>query len=160
MDLTKLRKGATVHYRDGSKATVQYVERMSSSYEWDVSIVTDVYSAGLHMKDGRHYETPRGGTDPRDIVAIRYGQETPSEKPSDDIVKQPSHYTQYEIEPVTFIMVNRLSFEIGNIVKYACRAGDKIYPGMDWNQSRITDLEKVRRYAEMEINRIKGEEIL
>jgi hypothetical protein len=57
-------------------------------------------------------------------------------------------------------MVNRLSFEIGNIVKYACRAGDKIYPGMDWNQSRITDLEKVRRYAEMEINRIKGESVL
>jgi hypothetical protein len=79
---------------------------------------------------------------------------------AEDIIREPSHYTQYEIEPVTFIMVNRLSFEIGNIVKYACRAGDKIYPGMDWNQSRITDLEKVRRYAEMEINRIKGEDIL
>lgn len=79
---------------------------------------------------------------------------------AEDIIKEPRHYTQYEIEPVTFIMVNRLSFEIGNIVKYACRAGDKIYPGMDWNQSRITDLEKVRRYAEMEINRIKGEDIL
>jgi hypothetical protein len=79
---------------------------------------------------------------------------------AEDIIKEPSHYTQYEIEPVTFIMVNRLSFEIGNIVKYACRAGDKIYPGMDWNQSRITDLEKVRRYAEMEINRIKGKDIL
>jgi len=77
-----------------------------------------------------------------------------------DIIKQPPHYTQYEIEPVTFIMVNRLSFEVGNMVKYACRAGDKIYPGMDYNQSRITDLEKVRRYAEMEINRIKGEDIL
>lgn len=79
---------------------------------------------------------------------------------AEDIIREPRHYTQYEIEPVTFIMVNRLSFEIGNIVKYACRAGDKIYPGMDWNQSRITDLEKVRRYAEMEINRIKGEDIL
>ena len=77
-----------------------------------------------------------------------------------DIIKEPAHYTQYKIEPVTFIMENRLTFEIGNIVKYACRAGDKIYPGMDWNQSRITDLEKVRRYAEMEINRIKGEDVL
>ena len=76
------------------------------------------------------------------------------------IIKEPAHYTQYEIEPVTFIMVNRLPFEIGNIVKYACRAGDKRYPEMDYNQSRITDLEKVRRYAEMEINRIKGEDIL
>ena len=77
-----------------------------------------------------------------------------------NIVKQPSHYTQYEIEPVTFIMVNRLSFEIGNIVKYACRAGSKLYPEMDYKDSRITDLEKVRRYAEMEINRLKGEDIL
>lgn len=76
------------------------------------------------------------------------------------IVNQPSHYTQYEIEPVTFIMVNRLSFEIGNIVKYACRAGSKLYPDMDYKESRITDLEKVRRYAEMEINRLKGEDIL
>jgi len=76
------------------------------------------------------------------------------------IIKEPAHYTQYEIEPVTFIMVNRLSFEIGNIVKYACRAGSKLYPEMDCNQSRITDLEKVRRYAEMEINRLKGKDIL
>jgi len=35
-----------------------------------------------------------------------------------------------------------------------------LYPGQDETQSRITDLEKVRRYAEMEINRLKGEEIL
>lgn len=79
---------------------------------------------------------------------------------TDDIVNKPSHYTQYEIEPVTFIMANRLPFEIGNIVKYACRAGSKLYPNQDYRQSRITDLEKVRRYAEMEINRLKGEEIL
>ena len=79
---------------------------------------------------------------------------------TDDIVVKPSHYTQFKIEPVTFVMENRLSFEIGNIVKYACRAGSKLYPGQDATQSRITDLEKVRRYAEMEINRLKGEEIL
>lgn len=78
----------------------------------------------------------------------------------DDIVVKPSHYTQFKIEPVTFVMENRLSFEIGNIVKYACRAGSKLYPGQDETQSRITDLEKVRRYAEMEINRLKGEDIL
>jgi len=79
---------------------------------------------------------------------------------SSGIVKHPKHYTQYHIEPVTFIMSNRLSFEIGNIVKYACRAGSKLYPDQDETQSRITDLEKVRRYAEMEINRLKGEPIL
>ena len=46
----------------------------------------------------------------------------------DDVVVKPSHYTQYKIEPVTFIMENRLSFEVGNMVKYACRAGHKMYP--------------------------------
>jgi hypothetical protein len=78
----------------------------------------------------------------------------------DPIVVRPSHYTQYKIEPVTFIMENRLSFEIGNICKYACRAGSKLYPGQDETESRITDLRKVQRYAEMEINRLRGEPIL
>jgi len=89
-------------------------------------------------------------------------------KPSvDDIINKPSHYTQYKIEPCTFIMVNRLSFEVGNMVKYACRAGSKLYPMpdgsggfLDETESRIIDLEKVRRYAEMEINRLRGESIL
>ena len=79
---------------------------------------------------------------------------------TDNIVVKPSHYTQYNIEPVTFIMENRLSFEIGNIVKYACRAGHKMYPDQDYKQSRITDLRKVMRYAEMEINRLEGKEVL
>jgi hypothetical protein len=78
----------------------------------------------------------------------------------DDVVVKPSHYTQYKVEPVTFIMENRLSFEIGNIVKYACRAGHKMYPDQDYTQSRITDLRKVMRYAEMEINRLEGKEVL
>lgn len=76
------------------------------------------------------------------------------------IVKHPPHYTQYKIEPVTFIMINRLSFEVGNMVKYACRAGSKLYPGQDETESRITDLRKVQRYAEMEINRLQGKDIL
>ena len=76
------------------------------------------------------------------------------------IVKHPPHYTQYKIEPVTFIMTNRLSFEVGNMVKYACRAGSKLYPGQDETESRITDLRKVQRYAEMEINRLQGKDIL
>ena len=88
------------------------------------------------------------------------GSESVNDPERDDIVVKPSHYTQFKIEPCTFIMEKRLSFEVGNMVKYACRAGSKLYPGQDATQSRITDLEKVRRYAEMEINRLKGEEIL
>ena len=81
---------------------------------------------------------------------------------SSDIVKHPKHYTQYQIEPITFIMENDPEgrFAKGNIIKYVCRAGSKLYPGQDATQSEITDLEKVRRYAEMRINQLRGESIL
>lgn len=73
-----------------------------------------------------------------------------------DHVNRPSHYTQYTIEPIEFIMHNELPFHIGNIVKYAVRAGHKMYPNMDKTMSEITDLQKVMRYAEMRINQLQG----
>ena len=160
MDLTKLEKGATVHYRDGSKATVEHVERSPTEYGWDVTISTDVHGIGLHKKDGRDQNTPRGETGPQDIVAIVTTQGKSSEASSDDIVNQPSHYARYKIEPVTFTMVNNLDFATGNIVKYSLRAGHKTYAGKTADESAIIDLQKVIRYAEMKINLIKGEDVL
>lgn len=77
--------------------------------------------------------------------------------PQEDIVDKPRHYTRWEIEPITFIMRNGFEFWRGNIVKYASRAGYKIYDGMDQEDSEIKDLEKVIRYCEMRINQINGE---
>lgn len=74
-----------------------------------------------------------------------------------DKVNKPSHYTKWKIEPITYIMRNGMEFWRGNIIKYASRAGAKAYDGMDLVESEITDLEKVRRYAEMRINQLKGE---
>lgn len=74
-----------------------------------------------------------------------------------DIIVKPSHYAKWVIEPITFIMRNGFEFWRGNIVKYASRAGSKIYDGMDEVESEITDLKKVIRYAEMRINQLKGE---
>lgn len=71
------------------------------------------------------------------------------------IVNKPDHYTRYTVEPVEFIMQNHLPFHVGNIVKYALRAGHKKYEGMDADQSEITDLKKVIRYAEMRISLIE-----
>ncbi len=76
---------------------------------------------------------------------------------ADDIINKPSHYTRYKIEPVTFIMRNGLPFHVGNICKYAVRAGYKLYPNKDVVESEITDLKKVIRYAEMRINLLEGE---
>lgn len=77
--------------------------------------------------------------------------------PKDDVIYKPSHYTKWKIEPITFIMRNGMEFWRGNIIKYATRAGSKKYDGLDAIESEITDLEKVRRYAEMRINQLKGE---
>ena len=60
----------------------------------------------------------------------------------------------WRIEPITFIMENGLPFHTGNIIKYAMRAGHKIYEGEDEVGSEITDLRKVMRYAEMRIEQL------
>ena len=74
----------------------------------------------------------------------------------EDIIRRPSHYTNFAIEPITFIMRNGLSFWKGNVIKYVCRAGAKKYDGMNGVESEITDLKKVMRYAEMRINMLEG----
>lgn len=74
-----------------------------------------------------------------------------------DIIDQPSHYAQYAIEPKNFIIRNGMEFWRGNIIKYASRAGSKLYPDCDKFESEILDLKKVIRYAEMRINQINGE---
>lgn len=79
------------------------------------------------------------------------------EPPAEDVVNKPSHYTRYAIEPVSFIMRNDLPFHTGNMIKYAVRAGYKLYPNQDEVESEITDLKKVIRYAEMRINLLNGE---
>ena len=78
----------------------------------------------------------------------------------DDIVNQPTHYARWVIEPITYIMRNGFEFWRGNIVKYASRAGFKLYAGKTQEESEIIDLEKVIRYSEMRINQINGEETL
>lgn len=80
--------------------------------------------------------------------------------PAEDVVVKPAHYAKWAIEPITFIMRNGFEFWRGNIVKYAARAGSKMYDDMDTTQSEITDLKKVIRYAEMRINQLEGETVL
>ena len=156
MDTREIKVGDKIRLRNGNVKTVTKVDITDCDiYPVDVFWGSDEFVS--YTQDGFYWHDRE--PDHRDIVEV-IPAETPEETPQDDIVVKPSHYTQYKIEPVTFVMENRLSFEIGNIVKYACRAGSKLYPGQDETQSRITDLEKVRRYAEMEINRLKGEDIL
>ena len=83
-----------------------------------------------------------------------------SKEPEGDQVFEPSHYTDNVVEPINLIMRNEMSFALGNAVKYLARAGKKQYQDMTMEESKITDLQKAKRYIEMEINLINGEEKL
>jgi len=74
-----------------------------------------------------------------------------------DVVHDPSHYSRWKIEPITYIMRNGFEFWRGNIIKYASRAGFKMYEGKTEDESEIVDLEKVQRYCQMRINQLRGE---
>ena len=76
-----------------------------------------------------------------------------------DLIDHPQHYADYTIEPIEFIMKNDMDFWRGNIIKYAARAGQKVYDGMDVQQSEVTDLCKVMRYAEMRINQLQNRDL-
>ena len=76
-----------------------------------------------------------------------------------DVVAAPAHYSQYKIEPITFIMGNKLPFWLGNVIKYTMRAGAKHYDGKTSLQSEITDLNKAKRYIDMRLNELKGRPI-
>ena len=89
---------------------------------------------------------------PTDIIVVA--------SPTGDVVTRPAHYTRWAIEPITFIMRNKMEFWRGNCIKYIARAGAKTYDGMDEVQSEITDLRKAIRYAEMRINALEGKESL
>ena len=77
-----------------------------------------------------------------------------------EIVNEPDHYARWKIEPITYIMRNGFEFWRGNIIKYASRAGFKMYDDKTTIESEIIDLEKVQRYCQMRINQLNGEEKL
>ena len=73
-------------------------------------------------------------------------------KEQEEITK-PSHYEQYDYEPVTCIMENKLSFWMGDVIKYVMRAGAKL------SSTEQTDLRKAKRYIDMRINQLEGSQI-
>ena len=95
----------------------------------------------------------------KETVLAEHKEEPPMTR-SSDIVNEPKHYARWKIEPITYIMRNGFEFWRGNIVKYASRAGYKMYEGKTQVQSEIIDLEKVQRYCQMRINQLNGEEKL
>jgi hypothetical protein len=59
----------------------------------------------------------------------------------------PSHYTRWKIQPLTFIMANDLPFWLGNVVKYCMRYDAK---------EGLQDLYKAKRYLEEKIEELEN----
>lgn len=82
--------------------------------------------------------TPSLAYSPEELEALETG----------DVIHRPSHYTRFKIEPIRFIVENRLPFMTGNVVKYVCRHDAK---------NGIEDLKKARRYLDMMIKEAEGD---
>lgn len=63
----------------------------------------------------------------------------------------PTHY-QGTIQPIELINAQDLNFNLGNVVKYVCRAGKK------QGENILTDLEKAKDYLNYEIERVSNEQ--
>lgn len=72
----------------------------------------------------------------------------PVKAPPSDAVNRPAHYARFKIEPIHFIMENKLEFWQGNVIKYTLR-----WDGKDGLQ----DLKKARRYLDMQIKKMEGD---
>ena len=68
-----------------------------------------------------------------------------------DQVLNPEHYCFSEYEPIKVIQAWDLSFALGNVVKYIARAGRKD------SSKLIEDLEKAKRYLELELVHLRKE---
>lgn len=70
----------------------------------------------------------------------KYEFDKPGRKPVGapyDAVENPEHYAQHAIQPIEFIMANKLGYCEGNVVKYVCRHNLK---------GGVEDLKKARNY--------------
>ena len=65
-----------------------------------------------------------------------------------------NHYSIMKIQPIEFIMANKLSFPVGNVVKYVSRY-DKKNNSIDL---QIQDLEKAKQNIDFIIEELKSKE--
>jgi hypothetical protein len=82
-------------------------------------------------------------------IAIKKAlKEHNNEQPTINNTITPPNY-QGTIQPFYLINAQDLNFNLGNVVKYVCRAGKKK------GENILTDLEKAKDYINFEIERVK-----
>lgn len=52
----------------------------------------------------------------------------------------PAYYKRWKMDPVTFCIINKIPFDVGNVIKYVMRFDEKNGRG---------DLEKAKRYIDL-----------
>jgi len=57
------------------------------------------------------------------------------------------HYKEYKIQPIEFIVKNKLSFIQGCVIKYICRFDKK---------NGVEDLEKIKHYCDLQIQLLQN----
>lgn len=133
MDTPRLQIGELVREASGRRGTV--------------SAFADDGLVAVHWLDNG----ARGYRNSRDLSRVIDDPPTlgASTAPAEaDPVANPAHYTRYAIEPITFIMRNKLPFAVGNVVKYVLRYDAK---------NGIEDLKKARRYIDLLIEQLNSE---
>ncbi len=82
------------------------------------------------------------------IASVRAKEASERESGVAKDVVHPSHYSQLKPEPIDVIAAWSLNFNLGNVLKYVARAGNK--------GSAAEDLKKAAKYLQHEITRLSG----
>ena len=103
-------------------------------------IITTVLYKGFYLKgdNGTEHYFNKLNSDYYTLIPINNDYNT----------NTPSHY-QGTIQPIDLINAQDLNFNLGNVVKYVCRAGKK------QGENILSDLEKAKDYINFEIERVK-----
>ena len=102
--------------------------------------ITEILNKGFYLKDdnGSEHYFHVLNNDYYTLIPINDRCET----------NTPPHY-QGTIQPIDLINAQDLNFNLGNVVKYVCRAGKK------QGENILSDLEKAKDYINFEIERVK-----
>lgn len=83
----------------------------------------------------------------RDIVNGIKPVHPPAPRPEPDLINNPPHYKSHPSGVECIVIVEHMSFNCGNAIKYIWRAGQK-------HGNLVDDLKKARWYIDREIQRL------
>lgn len=112
----------------------------------DEGVITEVALYGAEV-EGDWPATPLF-FDWRCLEAVPAPSPDSPKSPTADAIERPAHYTRWVIEPLTFIVANKLDFPTGNVIKYVMRHDAK---------NGLEDLQKARRYLDVIIEQKQRE---